>query len=118
MDHVGDMARVQKRTYSKPASEAARLLGRLIRLGRKERKLTTEELAGRAGISRGTLQRIEKGDLKVEIGVFFEAATIVGVTLFDADDGRLSGNIARVEDKLALLPKHIHKSNRAVKDEF
>jgi transcriptional regulator with XRE-family HTH domain len=112
------MPRIQKRTYSKHTSEAAMLLGKLIRLARKERKLTAEELAERTGISRSTLQRIEKGDPKVEIGVVFEAATIVGVNLFDADDNRLSAQIARADDKIALLPKHIHKSSKGVRDEF
>ncbi len=113
-----EMPRIQKRTYSKYSHEAALLLGRLIRLGRKERKLTSEELAERTGISRGTLQRIEKGDPKVEIGLVFEAATIVGVNLFDADDRRLTKQIARAEDKIALLPKHIHKSSKGLRDEF
>ena len=112
------MPRIQKRTYSKHTTEAAVLLGRLIRLGRKERKLTAEELAERTGVSRKTLQRIERGDPKVEIGIVFEAATIVGINLFDADDGRLTQKIERAEDKIALLPKHIHKSSKGVRDEF
>ena len=62
----------------------------LIREARKERRMTAQELAERAGISRGLLQRIEKGDLKCEIGVVFEAAAIVGVRLFDADENVLS----------------------------
>jgi ribosome-binding protein aMBF1 (putative translation factor) len=61
------------------------LLGALIREARNERKLTAQELADRAGISRGLLQRIEKGNLKCEIGAVFEAATIVGIKLFEAD---------------------------------
>lgn len=112
------MPRIQKRTYSKHTSEAALLLGRLIRLGRKERKLTAEELAERTGVSRNTLRRIERGDPKVEIGIVFEAATIAGVNLFDADDGRLTMQIERADDKIALLPKRIHKSLKGVRDEF
>lgn len=113
------MPRIKNRTYSRHTQEAATLLGKLIRLARKQRRLTAGELAERSGISRGTLQRIEKGDPKVEIGIVFEAATIVGVNLFDADDGRLSGRVARTDDKLALMPRAIHKSSgRKVKDEF
>ena len=44
--------------------------------------MTEEDLAGRAGISRRTLQKIERGDLKCEIGLVFEDANIVGVKLF------------------------------------
>ncbi|MGK2950760.1 MAG: helix-turn-helix transcriptional regulator [Thiobacillus sp.] len=113
------MPRIENRTYSRHTRDAVTLLGKLIRLARKERGLSAAELAERTGISRGTLQRIEKGDPKVEIGIMFEAATLVGVNLFEADNGRLSGNIARTDDKLALMPKAIHKpSAKGVKDDF
>ena len=113
------MPRNENRTYSRHTLETALLLGKLIRLARKERKLSAAELAERTGISRGTLQRIEKGDPKVEIGIMFEAATLVGVNLFDSDNGRLSGKLARIDDKLALMPKAIHKPSAVdVKDAF
>ena len=50
------------------------LLAHLIRVARKERKLSVKDVADRVGVSRGLMQRIEKGDLKCEIGVAFEAA--------------------------------------------
>ena len=106
------------RTYSRYSSDAVQLIGNLIRVARKERKLTTIELAERAGISRGLLQRIEKGDLKCEIGAVFEVATIVGVKLFDADEISLTKHIRHTEDKLALLPKSIRKKKKAVNDDF
>ncbi len=106
------------RTYSRYSRDAVALLGGLIRSARKERKLTTQEVAERAGISRGLLQRIEKGDLKCAIGAMFEVASIVGVKLFDADDSTLTRHIRQTEDKLALLPKSIRKSTRSVDDDF
>lgn len=117
-DPFQTMPRIENRTYSRYTRDAVTLLGKLIRLARKERGLSAAELAERTGISRGTLQRIEKGDPKVEIGLMFEAATIVGVHLFDADNGRLSENIARTDDKLALMPKAIHNPPKVVKDDF
>lgn len=117
-DPFQTMPRIENRTYSRHTRDAVTLLGKLIRLARKERGLSAAELAERTGISRGTLQRIEKGDPKVEIGLMFEAATIVGVNLFDADNGRLSENIARTDDKLALMPKAIHKPSKVAKDDF
>ena len=117
-DPFQTMPRIENRTYSRHTRDAVTLLGKLIRLARKERGLSAAELAERTGISRGTLQRIEKGDPKVEIGLMFEAATIVGVNLFDADNGRLCENIARTDDKLALMPKAIHKPSRVAKDDF
>lgn len=106
------------RTYSRYSRDATALLGALIREARKERKLTAQEVADRAGISRGLLQRIEKGDLKCEIGAMFEVATIVGVKLFDADETTLSKHLSQTKDKLALLPKSIRKKSKAIRDDF
>ena len=107
------------RTYSSYTREAAVLLGRQIRLGRKQRKWTEHELAERAGISRATLQKIEKGDLSVAIGLVFEVAALVGVCLFDAQHSTLTGYIARTEDQLALLLSTVRKPRRhAVDDDF
>jgi transcriptional regulator with XRE-family HTH domain len=57
------------RAYSRYTREAAALLAKQVQLGRKRRKWTERELADRAGISRATLQKIEKGDLSVAIGI-------------------------------------------------
>lgn len=106
------------RTYSRYSREATTLLGSLIREARNERKLTAQELADRAGISRGMLQRIEKGNLKCEIGAVFEVAAIVGVKLFDADEGTLTKHLRQTKEKLALLPKAVHKKPKTVRDDF
>jgi len=106
------------RTYSHYTIDAAYLLGSSIKLARKERQLTAQDLADRAGISRSTLQRIEKGDPKCEVGLVFEVASIVGIKLFDADNDTLSQHIDRTKDKIALLPKSIHKPKQDVDDDF
>ena len=106
------------RNYSRHCRDAGALLGGLIRSARKESKLTTQEVSDRAGISRGLLQRIERGDLKCEIGAAFEVATIVGVKLFDADESTMAMYIRQTEDKLALLPKSVRKSTKVVDDDF
>ncbi|MBE0583770.1 MAG: helix-turn-helix transcriptional regulator [Desulfofustis sp.] len=106
------------RTYSRYSRDAAALLGGLIREARKERRLTAQEVADRAGISRGMLQRMEKGDPRCAIGAVFEVATIVGVTLFDADETTLTRHLRHIKDKLALLPKSIRKKTRVVRDDF
>jgi ribosome-binding protein aMBF1 (putative translation factor) len=106
------------RTYSRYSREAVSLLAGLIQTARKERKLTTQEVADRAAISRGLLQRIEKGDMKCEIGVVFEVATILGLKLFDADEVTLARHVRQTEDKLALLPKSVRRTTKAVDDAF
>jgi DNA-binding XRE family transcriptional regulator len=112
------MASPENRTYLRQTRDAAELLSKLIRLGRKERKMTEEDLAGRAGISRRTLQKIERGNLKCEIGLVFEVANLVGVNLFgDEGNANIRMNISRVEDKLALLPRLV-RSTLKVNDDF
>jgi transcriptional regulator with XRE-family HTH domain len=106
------------RTYSRYSRDAVSLLGALIREARNERRLSSQELADRAGISRGLLQRIEKGNLKCEIGAVFEVATIVGVRLFDADESGLSAYLSQAREKLSLLPKSVRKKSKAVYDDF
>lgn len=112
------MSKPITRTYSRYTREASALLGGLIRAARKERKLTAQELADRAGISRGLLQRIEKGDLKCEIGAAFEVATIVGVKLFDATENTLIKHLRQTEARLALLPKLIKTRKKTLRDDF
>ncbi len=108
------------RTYSQYTKEALTLLSGLIRAARIERKLSAQEVAERAGISRSMLQRIEKADPKCEIGAVFEVASIVGVPLFNAElsSPKLANNIKRTEEKLALLPQRARKPQKAVDDDF
>jgi len=108
----------QARPFSKYTMEAVKLLGRQIKLGRKQRRWSEAELAERAGIARATLQRIEKGDMACNIGLVFEVATLVGIKLFDADSDIIRGRIHEAEEKIALLPRHIHPHRKPVDDEF
>ena len=108
----------KERTYSRYTREAATLLAKQIQLGRKQRKWTERELADRAGISRATLQKIEKGDLGVAVGLVLEVAALTGVALFDEERSSLAPHIARTDDKLVLLPSAVRKRRIAVDDEF
>jgi len=108
----------KERTYSRYTREAATLLAKQIQLGRKQRKWTEHDLADRAGISRATLQKIEKGDLSVALGLVFEVAALVGVALFDQEPSSLATHLARTDDKLALLPSAVRKRRKSLDDEF
>jgi transcriptional regulator with XRE-family HTH domain len=105
------------RRYSRATLEALELLGKLIRAERIERRWSVQELAERIGVSRDLVQRIEHGDPRSGIGASFEAATLVGVNLFERAPGRLGRHIAEQDAKLRLLPKAVHKK-RAIVDEF
>jgi DNA-binding XRE family transcriptional regulator len=81
--------------------------------------MSEDDLAGRAGIARRTLQRIERGDPKCAIGLFFELAVLVGVRLFEIDDRTtVATHLDRVNNKLAVLPQRIRSSALKVDDDF
>ena len=53
--------------------------GENIKLARKRRKLTTIQVAERAGIARNTLYLIEKGNSSVSIGAVFNVLRVLGL---------------------------------------
>lgn len=103
--------------YSPLTKQAARLLGKRIAGGRRQRHWSVGELAERVGVSRPTIAKVERGDLSVSIGTFFEAAALTGVTLF-TEDGVAWQRAEREADlQLALLPKRIRR-READDDDF
>jgi transcriptional regulator with XRE-family HTH domain len=93
------------RPRSPYAVEAAHLLGAQIRLARRERGWSQDELAERAGITTRTLYKIEHGDLSVGLGAAFETAALLGVPLFHTERSRLSADVDRIEARSALLSR-------------
>jgi len=107
------------RPYSPYAVEAARLLGAQIRLARRERRWSQDELGTRAGFTARTVHKIERGDLSVGLGAVFEAAALLGVPLFHAERSRLSADLDRIEARSALLPRPARlRPDDEVKDDF
>ena len=54
-------------------------LGENIKYARLRRDLSSEQIAQRAGISRNTLIKIEKGDESVAIGYYFRVLAVLGL---------------------------------------
>ena len=54
-------------------------VGENIRLARKRRKLTTIQVAERAGIDRTTLYQIEKGSGSVSMAAYFNTFRVLGL---------------------------------------
>ena len=54
-------------------------MGENIKLARKRRKLTTIQVAERAGIARSTLYLIEKGNASVTLGAYFNVFWVLGL---------------------------------------
>lgn len=93
------------RPISPVAREAAALLGQRVRLGRRERRWTVAALAERVGVSHVTITKVERGDPTVALGTAFEAAALVGVTLFDDDPTRRRIEAEGISNRLAVLPR-------------
>jgi len=105
------------RTYSRETERAIAYLAAQIRIARKERRFTEAEMAKRVGISRSTLQAIEAGNPKAEIGLVLELAVLLGVPVF-GEEGVSSRELGRLRDTLALLPKSIRTIRKDVDDDF
>lgn len=108
----------RKKPNSRYAKAAAILLGQLIRQARIDKKMTAEETAERAGLSRGLLRRIENGDLGCTLGAVFETATVVGLHLFEADETTLDNALASHTAVMTLIPKAVHGPRAKPNDNF
>lgn len=112
------MTKPKNRNYSPLARDAAALLGEMIHSARVTRKMTAAELAERTGVSRGLVNRVEKGDMGAAIGAAFEMAAVLGVPLFEDAHGRVTHRLQEVRSLNALLPKRAFQSKAEVDDDF
>jgi len=100
-------------------TDAVRILGQQIAAARRRQRRTADEVAERAGVTRVTLRKIERGDPTVAIGLYFEAATVLAIPLFGRDGRELAELAAQGQRDLALLPARV-RSSRAIEtdDDF
>lgn len=61
-------------------AKAMAILGENIKLARLRRKLTAEQVAERAGISRRTLVSVEKGLPSVAMGIYVQVLFVLGLS--------------------------------------
>lgn len=94
------------------------MLGQQIAAARRRQRRTAADVAERAGITRQTLRRIERGDPSVAIGLVFDVAGILSVPLFAASRAELADLVARGERDLALLPRRVSEGHAEVDDDF
>jgi transcriptional regulator with XRE-family HTH domain len=71
--------RVKKQILFPQLQKILDQLGENIKLARKRRKLTTVQVAERAGIDRSTLYLIEKGNPGVSMGAYFNVLRVLGL---------------------------------------
>jgi len=81
-------------------------LGQRIRDQRKALKVTAVDAVESAGMSRVTLQRIERGEPSVTIGAWIGAATAVGLE-FELVDPRAQGRVGKGRGRKPPFPARI-----------
>jgi len=99
-----------KETLPLPVRKALRKLGQDISEARRRRRIPTPLMAERAGMSRATLAKIEKGDPTVSLGGYASVLFILGFTshLQELADGSHDLTGREIADE--SLPKRIHLS--------
>jgi transcriptional regulator with XRE-family HTH domain len=73
------MASLKKQIIFPKHQQILTFLGENIKLSRKRTKLTTVQVAERAGIDRSTLYQIEKGNARVSLAAYFNVFRVLGL---------------------------------------
>ncbi len=107
-----------EKAHSRICNKAASLLAAMICINRRRKRLTQQQLADHVGVSRATIQKIERGDMRTSIGHVFEVAVRSGVRLFDMDDSNLTRPDRHFVEKLALLPRRVRVHTVELDDDF
>ena len=102
-----------------PVRRALRKLGADIRDARRRRRIPTTVMAERASISRMTLNKVEKGDPKVTLGIYATVLFVLGMTdrLAELADPKHDSIGLSLEDE--ILPKRIRtpRAKKSSKDD-
>src|SRR4051812_1839814 len=95
-----------------PVVRAVRKLGQDIRDARRRRRIPVAIMAQRASISRTTLNKVEKGDPGVSLGIYATVLFVLGIVdrLADLADSRHDAVGLELEEE--HLPKRIRFSSR------
>lgn len=102
-----------------PASrEALDALGAQIAAARRDLGWSATDLAGRLGVTRSVVSRIEVGAPATAIGTVLEAAVVCGVPLFGVDARDLSAVADRERARVALLPRRVRPRTPWISDDF
>lgn len=94
------------------ATKILNQLGEDIKLARLRRKLSTKQIAERAGISRSTLWLIEKGTPSVAMGAYLQVLFVMGLEknmLLLANDDLLG---RKIQDADLLVRKRATKKSK------
>ena len=89
-----------------------------IRIARKKHQWSVAELAERVGTTRPTIRQMEQGNPATALGLYFEAANILGIPLFADDAHQMTAIQKSLDMSLSLLPMRIDRDRSKVFDDF
>jgi transcriptional regulator with XRE-family HTH domain len=82
MANLSLISDIMARTFQRPfpaVTKQMEALGQRLKLARLRRNLSTVLFAQRMGVSRDTLNRLEKGDATVALGTYMRALRVLGL---------------------------------------
>lgn len=103
--------RVEKR-LPLSVQRGLRKLGGDIRDARLRRRIPTAIMAARASISRTTLNRVEKGDPGVSLGIYATVLFVLGLADRIADLADIKTDVVGLELEEESLPQRIRRSRK------
>jgi len=96
-----------------PVQRVLRKLGRDIRDARLRRRIPTTVMAERASISRTTLNKVEKGDPGVSLGIYATVLFVLGLANRIGDLCDIRTDTVGLELEEESLPQRIRRSKRS-----
>lgn len=84
-------------------------VGEDIRYARIRRKFTMSDLSKRSGISRSTLDKVEKGSPSVAIGIYARVLFLLGITGTVGQLADLSSDPISRDIEISKLPQRVKK---------
>lgn len=96
-----------------PVQRALRKLGSDLRDARLRRRISTEIMAERASISRTTLNKVEKGDPGVSLGIYATVLFVLGMSNRLAELADITNDTVGLELEAENLPQRIRRSGKS-----
>lgn len=112
------MPKATRSTKALPLSVMSELekLGRNITIARKRRRLSMKNMAERAMVSVETIQRLEKADPSVGIGIIATVLWILGVHQRLGDLITPENDKIGIQEELQHLPRDFRRSKKSTND--
>ncbi len=96
-----------------PVQRVLRKLGRDVRDARLRRRIPTTIMAERASVSRTTLNKVEKGDPGVSLGIYATVLFVLGLSDRLADLADIRTDTVGLELEEENLPQRIRRSKKS-----